>query len=78
MTIKTAVLEVIGDQPIHCSSCESAIRRALRQLPGVRRVEPSQRTQRIELTLDTEQTSLATIRERLDWMGWQTQSPTEP
>lgn len=71
MTVKTILLEVTGEQTIHCNGCENTIRRALVQLPGVRRVEPSHKTQRIELTLDVEQTPLETAREKLDRMGWQ-------
>jgi len=77
MAIKTIVLEVIGDQTIHCQGCENTIRRGLKQLPGVRRVEPSHKTQRIELTLDTDQTTLDAACDKLNWMGWQTRHPEE-
>lgn len=75
MTIKKIVVEVIGDQPIHCSGCENTIRRGLSQVPGVRQVEPSQKTQRIELTLDIDKVTLEAVREKLNWMGWQTSNP---
>jgi copper chaperone CopZ len=75
MAIKKIVLEVIGEQTIHCSGCENTIRRGLTQMPGVRQVEPSHKTQRIELTLDTDQVALEAVCEKLDRMGWQTRVP---
>lgn len=77
MTFTTIVLEVIGEQPSHCSSCENTIRRGLELLPGVRRVKPSLKTQRIELALDAAQTPLEAVREKLDRMGWRTRDPEE-
>ncbi len=77
MIIKTIVLEVIGEQPIHCSGCENTIRRGLELLPGVRRVKPSHKTQRIEMALDTAQTKLKAVRQKLGRMGWQTRDPEE-
>jgi len=74
MTIQTVVLEVIGEQTIHCNNCENTIRRRLMQLPGVQRVEASHNSQRIDLTLDTDRISLEAVREQLDWMGWQTRT----
>ncbi len=77
MAIKKIVLEVIGEQTIHCSGCENTIRRGLTQMPGVRQAEPSHKTQRIELTLDTDKVALEAVREKLDRMGWQTRVPEE-
>lgn len=77
MTIKTIVLEVIGEQTIHCTGCENTVRRGLTQMPGVRQAEPSHKTQRIELTLDTDKVALEAVREKLDRMGWQTRVPEE-
>lgn len=73
MSLQTVTLEVTGPQTIHCGSCENAARRALKELPGVRQVAASHRTQRIELTLDTSHTSLEEVRERLSWLGYVTQ-----
>lgn len=70
MAVKKVVLEVVGEQTIHCAGCEATIRRGLGQLPGVLRVEPSRRTQRVQVTLDTAQTSLEALQKHLAWMGW--------
>lgn len=72
MTIRKIELEVIGEQTIHCLGCENTIRRGLFQLPGVRQVEPSHKTQRIHLTLDTDHVTVEAIPEKLKWMGWET------
>lgn len=77
MTIKSIPLEVTGDRTIHCDGCENTIRRALGQLPGVRRVEPSQKTQKIVITLDIDLTPIQEVQEKLDWMGWGTQKIEE-
>ena len=75
MSVKKVVLKVIGEQTIHCTGCESTIHRALSQIPGIRLVSPSHETQLIELTLDTDKTAIETVREKLAWMGWQTNEP---
>lgn len=77
MTIRKIELEVIGEQTIHCRGCENTIRRGLFQLPGVRQVEPSHKTQRIELTLDSDEVAIEAVREKLDRMGWQARVPEE-
>lgn len=68
--IKTFRLRVRGEQIIHCSGCEKAIKVSLSQLPGVKRVQADHRTQRIEVTADVEKTGLEAIWERLAWMGY--------
>jgi len=77
MTVKSITLEVTGDRTIHCGGCENTIRRALGQLPGIRRVEPSRTTQRIVLSLETGQTPVAKVQDKLAWMGWKTQEIEE-
>lgn len=70
--VLTAELKVIGEQRLHCAGCENAVQRGLLRLPGVQEVTADHRTQRIVVTVDTAQISLAAIQERLGWMGWQT------
>jgi len=65
-------LKVVGEQTIHCGGCEHAIRVSLSQLPGVKRVKANHKTQLVEVSTNVEQTGLEAIRERLDWMGYQT------
>jgi copper chaperone CopZ len=75
MTSKTIVLEVIGENRICCATCENTISRALAQLPGVRQVAPSHKTQRVALTLNIRETPIETVRKRLGQIGWQTREP---
>ena len=73
MSEKTVVLEVIGENGLCCSMCERTITRTMKRSPGVRRVAPSHQTQRIELTLDTERTTLEAAQEKIEQAdGWQT------
>jgi len=77
MSVKSITLKVTGDRTFHCSGCENTIRRALSQLPGVRRAAPSRKTQQIELILDTDQTPVREVQEKLDWMGWEAHEAEE-
>ena len=73
MSEETIVLEVIGENELCCSMCERTIRRTMKRSPGVRRVDPSHKTQRIELTLDTERITLEAAQEKIEQAGgWQT------
>ena len=63
--------EVIGDERIHCSGCESRIRHALRRLPGVHDVQASAETQRVSVTIDPARTSEDEVRARLTQLGYQ-------
>lgn len=75
MTVKTIVLEVIGENEICCATCENTISQALEQLSGVRQVVPNHKTQSVELRLDTGQTTHDSVRESLSQIGWQTREP---
>ncbi len=69
--LETFRLKVVGEQTIHCGGCENAIRIALSQLPGVKQVKADHKTQLVEVSADVERADLETVRERLDWMGYQ-------
>lgn len=71
MSIETKALTVIGEQTMHCGGCENTVKFALKQLPGIQRVEASYRTQRIELTFDPQVLDIARVKEELDWIGYQ-------
>ena len=70
--LETFRLKVVGKQTIHCGGCENAIRMSLSQLPGVKWARADHKTQLVEVSADAMQTNLQIIRERLDWMGYQT------
>lgn len=71
MTTETKTLKVTGEQTMHCGGCERTVKFALKQLPGVRQVEASHKTQLINLTFDSEALDLERVRQELDWIGYQ-------
>lgn len=71
MTIQTKTLKVIGRQTMHCGGCEHTVKFALKQLPGVQKVEASHKTQLIDLTFDAKALDLERVRQELDWIGYQ-------
>lgn len=71
MTFETTTLKVTGEQTMHCGGCERTVKFALKQLPGVRQVEASHKTQLINLTFDAEALDLERVRQELDWIGYQ-------
>lgn len=70
--------EVTGPQRIHCEGCEKAIERSLAQLPGVRQVQASHRSQQIVVQVDTARTTPQAIEARLDLAGYQAKQRCGP
>ena len=66
--------QVIGDEKIHCSGCETRIAFALRRLPGVREVRASAESQRIAVTIDPAELSPEQVRARLLELGYEVAS----
>lgn len=66
--------QVIGDEKIHCSGCETRIGFALRRLPGVRDVRASAETQLIAVTIDPEEVKPERVRARLQELGYEVAS----
>lgn len=71
MTVETKTLKVTGEQTMHCGGCERTVQFALKQLPGVRQVEASHKSQLIELTFDSQAIDLKQVQQELDWIGYQ-------
>lgn len=71
MTIETKTLKVTGDQKMHCGGCESTVKFALKQLPGVQQVEANHKTQLIDVTFDTEVLDMGRVYQELGWIGYQ-------
>ena len=63
----------VEDNSIHCDGCESRIEQVLGRLPGVMRVKADHRTQKVDLALDEDRTSLEEVRRRLDLAGYHAQ-----
>lgn len=63
--------QVIGDERIHCSGCETRIGFALRRLPGVRDARASAQTQGIAVTISPEEVKPEQVRARLRELGYE-------
>ena len=69
---KSIAFEVIGQQRLHCESCEQRVERLLKALPGVGQVRAQAQSQRIEVLFDASALSPAAIAERLSQVGYET------
>ncbi len=69
---KSVTFEVIGDQRLHCESCENRVTRLLKGVEGVSKVRAQSRNQRIEVLFDDAMLDDAAIAERLSAAGYQT------
>lgn len=64
-------LKVTGERTIHCAGCERSVEFTLANLPGVREVDADHKTQRVEITLISNETDLEKIKAELDWIGYE-------
>ncbi len=69
---RSVTFEVIGDQILHCESCERRVERLLKPLQGVSKVRAQSRNQRIDVLFDTALLEPAAIAERLGEAGYET------
>lgn len=69
---ESITFEVIGDQQLHCESCEQRVARLLKALEGVGQVRAQARNQRIEVLFDTAVLEATAIAERLRRAGYET------
>ena len=70
--VKSAAFEVIGDQRLHCESCERRVERLLKALQGVGKVRAQAHYQRIEVLFDTAVLEATAIADRLNEAGYET------
>jgi copper chaperone len=70
--LKSITLEVVGDQRLHCASCEQRVERLLKAVPGIRQVRAEARDQRIDVLFDTAVLEAAAIAARLVEAGYET------
>jgi cation transport ATPase len=69
---KSITFEVIGEERLHCKSCEQRLEGMLKPLEGVRHVRAQSHNQRIDVLLDTAVLDVGAIVERLGKAGYQT------
>ncbi len=55
---------------IHCGACETAIRKSLSRLDGVRQVEPDSATNRVTVIYDEKAVTEQLLAQRLDAAGY--------
>lgn len=67
---QTIDFTVIGDQTIHCASCEQRIGKALQRLDGVQNVRTSATTQQVEVQLAPGGVGAEQLRAALERMGY--------
>ena len=70
--LKSVTFEVIGDQRLHCESCERRVERLLKALQGVGRVRAHAHNQHIEVLFDTAVLEATALAERLGEAGYET------
>ncbi|MBA3356086.1 MAG: heavy-metal-associated domain-containing protein [Pyrinomonadaceae bacterium] len=75
---KSVTFEVIGDQRLHCESCENRVTRLLKGMEGVSKVRAQAGNQRIEVLVDNAVLDDAAIAKRLSAAGYQTRSDSSP
>jgi copper chaperone CopZ len=74
--MQTKILKVVGRNTMHCSGCETTVKFALRQLPGVHKIDANYKTQLIQLTFDPQSVALEQVRQELDWIGYRVEEAT--
>lgn len=70
---RSVALKVVGDQKLHCTSCEQRVIRILSSLRGIRQVRADAASQCIEVLLNTDELDESAIAERLDQLGYATE-----
>lgn len=70
--LKTATLQIIGDQRMYCAGCENRVTRLLKAVPGVARVRARASDQRIEVQFDTATVDVPSMADRLKRAGYET------
>jgi len=76
--LKSITLEVVGNQPLVCESCEQRVERLLKGLDGVRQVHAHAKNQRVEVLFDAASLETATIADRLRRAGYETRVESSP
>lgn len=72
--VKCITFEVIGDQRLHCESCEQRVKRLLKGVQGVRQVRADATSQRIEVLFEAAELEETAIVERLLLLGYRTEA----
>ena len=74
--LKSVVLEIVGEQRMHCEGCQERVEDILREMQGVRKVHAEARKQRVQVLFDSTQVQIASIADRLREAGYETTDTT--
>lgn len=74
---KSVALRVVGDQKLHCVSCEQRVTRVLENLKGVSQVRADASSQRIDILFDPEQLVGSALNACLDRLGYVTEPASQ-
>ncbi|WP_053959791.1 heavy-metal-associated domain-containing protein [Sulfobacillus thermosulfidooxidans] len=69
--VKVQTFLIIGEEKLHCVSCEARVGNALKRIAGVHEVTANHQTQKIEVTFSLKETSEEVIQNRLEALGYQ-------
>lgn len=75
---KSVAFRVVGDQKLHCASCEQRVVRILKSLTGIQQVRADASSQRIEVLFDSEELKESAIVERLGQLGYAIEAAIQP
>ena len=76
--LKSITFEVVGDQRLHCESCERRVERLLKGVQGVRQVRADASQQRIEVLFEAAEIEEPAILDRLRLLGYTAEAATGP
>ena len=76
--LKSITLEVVGNQPMVCESCEQRVERLLKGLDGVRQVHAHANNQRVEILFDNARVETAAIADRMKGAGYEVRFESSP
>ena len=76
--LKSITFEVIGDQRLHCESCERRVESLLKGVQGVRQVRADASLQRIAVLFETSELEESAILDRLRLLGYTTKEAIRP
>lgn len=68
--VKVQTFTVVGEEKLHCASCEARVGKALKRIPGVRSVAANHQTQKVEVTFASNEASEEVIQNRLEALGY--------
>lgn len=71
MTVKTATLRIVGEYTMHCNSCAKGVTMALKRVPGVLYVGADHQSQEIDVTLNSDETPLHSVKKMLEQLGYE-------